>query len=186
MSSVRVGIEDARKVLGDLVTAAQQGTDIVLTRGRSHRPVARLVSYQDVASRLVGPISDGGRTAVARVVESTIEHEYGRATTADLASVTSAAVATLAADLDEAFRRQTGTDQGLGLYSVSALRELVDEALAERVCQCRSLHPRQCPHESTSGSLWCDGHYEADVPPLGGALLCGTCYIGEYQARGGE
>lgn len=45
-SSKAVGIEEARKVLGDLVTAAQQGTDVILTRNR--RPVARVIPYQEV------------------------------------------------------------------------------------------------------------------------------------------
>ncbi|GAA0739265.1 type II toxin-antitoxin system prevent-host-death family antitoxin [Dactylosporangium roseum] len=37
------GINEARPILGDLVTAAQQGTDIILTR--NGRPVARLTAY---------------------------------------------------------------------------------------------------------------------------------------------
>lgn len=42
MSSEKVvGIEDARKQLGDLVTAAQQGADVILTR--NGKPAARLV-----------------------------------------------------------------------------------------------------------------------------------------------
>lgn len=43
--SSEYGIEEARKVLGDLVTAAQQGTDIILTR--HGRPVARITRYQE-------------------------------------------------------------------------------------------------------------------------------------------
>ncbi len=45
MTSKEVGIEEARKRLGDLVTSAQQGTDIILTRNR--RPVARIARYQE-------------------------------------------------------------------------------------------------------------------------------------------
>ena len=45
MSSQHIGIEEARGRLGDLVTAAQQGTDIILTRNR--RPVARITRYQE-------------------------------------------------------------------------------------------------------------------------------------------
>lgn len=44
MTSKQVGIEDARRRLGDLITAAQQGTDIILTR--NGKPAARLVAYQ--------------------------------------------------------------------------------------------------------------------------------------------
>lgn len=45
MSSKEVGIEEARKRLGDLVTAAQQGTDIILTR--NGKPAARLARHQE-------------------------------------------------------------------------------------------------------------------------------------------
>jgi prevent-host-death family protein len=45
MSSKEVGIEEARKRLGDLVTAAQQGTDIILTR--NGKPAARLTPYME-------------------------------------------------------------------------------------------------------------------------------------------
>jgi prevent-host-death family protein len=40
-----IGIEEARKQLGPLVTAVQQGTDVVLTR--NGRPVARIIRYQE-------------------------------------------------------------------------------------------------------------------------------------------
>jgi prevent-host-death family protein len=45
MNSKKMGIEEARKALGDLVTAAQQGTDIVITR--NGKPAARLIRYQE-------------------------------------------------------------------------------------------------------------------------------------------
>lgn len=40
-----IGIEDARKRLGDLVTAVQQGADVILTR--NGKPSARLVRFQE-------------------------------------------------------------------------------------------------------------------------------------------
>lgn len=40
-----VGIEEARKHLGPLVTAAQQGSEIILTR--NGRPAARIVAYRE-------------------------------------------------------------------------------------------------------------------------------------------
>jgi len=43
MTTQNIGIEDARKRLGDLVTAVQQGSDVVLTR--NGKPAARLVRY---------------------------------------------------------------------------------------------------------------------------------------------
>jgi len=45
MSSENIGVEEARKILGDLVTRAEQGTDIILTR--RGRPAARLTRYQE-------------------------------------------------------------------------------------------------------------------------------------------
>lgn len=47
MSSKVVGIEDARKRLGDLITAVQQGTDIIVTR--NGKPAARLIAYKEPA-----------------------------------------------------------------------------------------------------------------------------------------
>jgi prevent-host-death family protein len=45
MSSQYIGIEDARKKLGELVNATIGGADIILTR--NGRPVARLATYQE-------------------------------------------------------------------------------------------------------------------------------------------
>lgn len=45
MSSKEVGIEEARKRLGDLVTAAQQGADIIITR--NGKPTARITRHQE-------------------------------------------------------------------------------------------------------------------------------------------
>ena len=47
MTSEYIGIEEARKTLGDLVTAVQQGADIVLTR--NGKPAARIVVYKEPA-----------------------------------------------------------------------------------------------------------------------------------------
>lgn len=51
MSSKEVGIEEARKRLGDLVTAAQQGTDIILTR--NGKPAARLTATINVGDEVI-------------------------------------------------------------------------------------------------------------------------------------
>lgn len=45
MTRQDIGIEEARKRLGDLVTVAQQGTDVILTR--NGKPAARIVRYID-------------------------------------------------------------------------------------------------------------------------------------------
>ena len=61
-----IGIEEARGRLGDLVTAAQQGADIILTR--RDRPVVRLVALLG-ASTVTG----------TEVVEQMSIHAAGRA-----------------------------------------------------------------------------------------------------------
>lgn len=43
--SEHIGIEDARKVLGDLVTRAQDGADVILTR--HGKPAARIVAVKE-------------------------------------------------------------------------------------------------------------------------------------------
>ncbi|MFE3461387.1 hypothetical protein ACFXKD_27905 [Nocardiopsis aegyptia] len=52
MSTKHIGIEQARKTLGDLVREAEAGTDIILTRGNSRRPVARITLLEDTMPHL--------------------------------------------------------------------------------------------------------------------------------------
>lgn len=110
-------------------------------------------------------ISEATRAAVAAFVDATIEHEYGRG---DPAAARLNAHTALTADFN-----------GNHLHADSQLRLMTRAGLAQRVCQCKQLHPHGCPHGSASGSLWCGRHYESDVPPMAGALLCGTCYCNE-------
>lgn len=51
MSSKQIGIEDARKTLGDLVDLAAAGTDIILTR--RGRPVATITAYRQEPSMIL-------------------------------------------------------------------------------------------------------------------------------------
>ncbi|MET0426299.1 MAG: type II toxin-antitoxin system Phd/YefM family antitoxin [Actinoplanes sp.] len=77
MSSENIGIEDARKRLGDLVTAAQQGANVVLTR--NGRPVARIVHYQEATVTLLELAARLGMSAapekVARFAGAFTEHD---------------------------------------------------------------------------------------------------------------
>lgn len=47
MTSEQIGINEARPILGDLITRVQQGADVVLTRNGN--PAARLIRYQEEA-----------------------------------------------------------------------------------------------------------------------------------------
>lgn len=67
MSSKYIGIEEGRKDLGNLVTAVQQGADVVLTR--NGKPAARIVRYQEVIAMLAtvataGTITDKHQISV--------------------------------------------------------------------------------------------------------------------------
>jgi prevent-host-death family protein len=82
MSSENIGIEEARKRLGDLVTAVQQGADIVLTR--NGKPAARIVPYlqepamhrrfstrQDVIEQAIKPALDDGNYDLEAICDET-------------------------------------------------------------------------------------------------------------------
>lgn len=55
MSSKEIGIEDARKRLGDIVTAVQQGADIVLTR--NGKAAARIVTTKETPVSTIAYVS---------------------------------------------------------------------------------------------------------------------------------
>lgn len=79
MSSAYVGIEEARKRLGDLVTAAQQGADVVLTR--NGKPAARLVAIKEPVMTPINEFNPdhlatgADREMSAALVEAGIEFE---------------------------------------------------------------------------------------------------------------
>jgi prevent-host-death family protein len=63
VNSQYIGINEARPKLGDLVTAVQQGADIVLTR--NGKPAARIVRYQeDPMSYPEAPFTDTERRMI--------------------------------------------------------------------------------------------------------------------------
>ncbi|PZG06281.1 hypothetical protein C1I95_32125, partial [Micromonospora craterilacus] len=128
----------------------------------------------------IPPLSDGTRAAVANLVDYTIEREYGNDVTDEIKGATMVALAGLHFDLLDAGAADAEGTRGL---AETTLRILLRTGLAARICQCRQLHPHGCKHGGAVGSLWCDRHYEADVPAIDGALLCGTCHVVEYEAR---
>ncbi|MBM0205766.1 hypothetical protein JNW90_24185 [Micromonospora sp. STR1s_5] len=120
------------------------------------------------------PPSEGTAAAVANLVDFAIQREYGHDVTALNAAARDLALAGLTFDLRDFFVSLNGSDHRLRGYVESQLSILVRDGLAERACQWRKLHPE---------ALTCSHHYEHDVPPIDGALLCGTHHIEEYQAR---
>lgn len=78
MTSVNVGIEDARKRLGDLITATQQGIDVTITR--NGKPAARLVYIPEETMMTVAELAaavdmSSAPEKVARYVGAFTEHD---------------------------------------------------------------------------------------------------------------
>jgi len=167
--SIRIGDvwDDARRVAGQ---RGETITDVI---------TSALEEYVMSTTTELPPLSDGTKAAIANVVDYKIEREHGQDTADAEQGARMIALAGLQFDLLAA---GADAERVRGLAETT-LRILVREGLAARVCQCRQLHPHGCPHGSAVGSLWCGGHYEADVPPIDGALLCGACHVAEYQAR---
>lgn len=122
----------------------------------------------------IPPLSDGTRAAIANLVEYEIEREYGHDVKAAAAGARMIALGGLQLDLRADYLARTGDESQFSGYVDSTLRILIRDGLAERACQNRKLNPTALP---------CRNHYEADVPPIDGALLCGTHHIAEYEAR---
>ncbi|ROO51094.1 prevent-host-death family protein [Micromonospora sp. Llam0] len=66
MSSKQIGIEDARKRLGDLIDAAQQGETVILTR--HGKPAARLTAYHQETTVPATPAQMDLNQAAARAI----------------------------------------------------------------------------------------------------------------------
>ena len=128
-------------------------------------------------------LSPETRAAVAALVDRRIEREHGTADDTQVQGARRIAVAGIQMDIHRTYVKYSGSDRGVATSADLLLRHLVDEGLAARLCHCAHLHPHGCPHGSAIGQLFCGGHYEADVPAIDGALLCGTCHVAEYQTR---
>ncbi|WP_431881954.1 hypothetical protein [Micromonospora chalcea] len=134
----------------------------------------------DPTTGLIAAPSAATRVAVTNLVDYEIEREYGRNVGAEIAGATSLAVAGLIHDLRDEYARRNGGSDGVEAYARSVLRIMVRDGLTERLCQCRSIRPAaRHPH----GNMPCDRHFEVDVPPIDGVLLCGGCHVAESDAR---
>lgn len=102
MSSQEVGIEEARKRLGDLVTAVQQGADVVLTR--NGKPAARIVPIEeptmlditDLTTRLGLPAHE--QSAVLSWTGEAVGHTWTESEADELVEAWSADAERIAAD----------------------------------------------------------------------------------------
>lgn len=131
-------------------------------------------------------LSPRAQAAVARLVEATIDSE----SIADDRSALTKAQGTLvlliarqalqAVHSDLIWRapivNHVVDERWLDHYAQTVLRALVNTGLAERICQCKLVFPRGCPHDAAVGSRWCGDHYRSTVPLTYAAKLCPTCY----------
>lgn len=129
-------------------------------------------------------LSEATASAVAEVVEHTIGGEYGRDVAAALADARKRAIEGLTGDLGERYAAVAAghaTAGGLRAVAETSLRILVRDGLRARRCQCDGNTAGSTgPHPHPVGSL-CDGHYDADTPPVEGRLLCGGCYCAQPE-----
>lgn len=123
-------------------------------------------------------LSDVTKDLIGTLAQYTIEREYG-STTAPVDGARMLTIASLQFDLADAHAERGGQPEHLPSYAESVLRKLLRSALSARRCQCMVVdHAHRSGHDHIGA---CTRHYEADVPPLDGKLLCGTCYVATYE-----
>jgi hypothetical protein len=129
-------------------------------------------------------LSAATEAALDRLVEEEVLHEYQVGNPHARASALQLARERVAADGYEAFvARNPGYENRVWSWAQVEVNALVKARLVERECQCRRLRYPVLPAFHGHGMYICHRHYEADVPELDGLLLCGTCYVVEWDAR---
>lgn len=131
-------------------------------------------------------VSIPARAAVDDVVEYRIEREYGIEDAEDaMGGAAIRAVILITDDIRPRYTAATGSDHGIKGLAEALLRMLVTAGLEARLCQCNA---GSDPHARVGHDHVgeCSGHYEADVPPIDGMLMCGTCHGAVWRARGGQ
>jgi hypothetical protein len=135
-----------------------------------------MIDITDLSDRYAALVSIGTRAVVASLVEHEIEREYGTGDADGRTGATMLARAGIRMDWHSLWVQIHGTDSGLDAAADMHLRTMVREGLEARRCQ--------CPHDGVGDHLadghghrgLCEGHYEADVPPVKGLKFCGSCY----------
>lgn len=115
------------------------------------------------------------RAVAAGIVEYRIDREYGKVDDDGLRGATMLALAAIKMDINRRYVALNGSEDRIDGLADSLLRLLVAEGLDARRCQCPVTDPNQLVGHDHSGP--CEGHYEADVPAIDGARLCGTCHV---------
>src|SRR3954468_5121522 len=129
-------------------------------------------------------LSAATEAALDRVVEEEVLHEYQVGRQHARSSAWNFARERVAEDGREAFvARNPGYENRVWSWAQGAVDMMVKARLVERECQCRRLRYPVLPAFHGHGANICHSHYEADVPELDGLLLCGTCYVVEWDAR---
>lgn len=138
-----------------------------------------------LGERFLATVGLLARAAVDDVVQYRIEQEYGIADAeAAAGGAATRAVIHITDDIRPLYVGYNGTDIGLRGLAEALLRQLVTAGLDARRCQCgRSDAGERGESHGHRGA--CEGHFEADVPPVDGMLMCGTCHGAVWRARGG-
>lgn len=139
-------------------------------------------------SEITYRVSEGTAAAIASLVEVRIAREYGLLSIDDqpLEDVETGgrmlAEAGIKFDGGDAYLAFTGDEHGLSSWAYQEVNRLIAQGLAARTCQCSQLPQRGLFRDHEHREI-CTGHYEIDVPPIDGLLLCGDCHGVEYRAR---
>jgi hypothetical protein len=134
----------------------------------------------DLGGRALATVSLEARAAVESAVEHMIEREYGTGDPASLRGASQLATAAITLDIRPLYVETNGTDRGVESLAAILFRILVRDGLDQRRCPCVLTgvghhHVGQC-----------SAHYEADVPPIDGERLCGTCHVAVYATKTAE
>lgn len=135
-------------------------------------------------SELTYQLAEDTTIALDGTVELIIAREYGatefegRPIAEAIAAGRELARGGVARDARIAYEAFTGGDERyLRTWSQQETITLIKARLSARECQCRQL-PRGGLDRHEHRDV-CHNHYEADVPPVNGLYLCGTCYCKE-------
>jgi hypothetical protein len=138
-------------------------------------------------SELIYTIVEDTATALDGTVELIIAREHGavefEGRPIDEAIVVGRelAAAGIRHDARTAYEAFTGgDDRYLSAWVRGEAAVLIKARLVARECQCRRF-PQAGLFRGHGHADLCTGHYETDVPPVQGLLLCGTCYGAEPE-----
>jgi hypothetical protein len=138
-------------------------------------------TMSDLNDQFLATITPDTRDIAENIAGYRVEQEYGIDVSGHLPGALVLGTAAVTFDIRALWMEKNGNDRGLEQAAGALLKQLVDQGLADRLCQCPAVSPSERGRHGHIGA--CARHYEADVPTIKGNLLCGTCHIAEFEAQ---